>query len=413
MREKSYMLAVPGKNEPQSRMELLRRLKSAPDFRVISADAEGAEESVALTIEYTGERYRAMLYPAEFEMPQLYCCQHLFPDVDIEAMEEAREGLAVELTFREDALASYHLQLKLIHAALPDAIAVIDDSSEKILSGHWVTLAAVSSVPPAPRYIYTAQAISGDEPIVWLHTHGLNRCGLPELEVLNSTKDTYNSHYNILETMANRLLDLDEELEPGEPLYLARLTDTVALMTTLVPWKEALEMYDDTMLGGIEDRSEGHNGNTCAIFTYRSKKDYEEGKYSPLSIYDEILGNNPIYWISTPETERMKALAAERVHYMLRALDNKENHILIKIGLTIDEEYQEENNTKEHIWFELLKAEDGKLTAKLTQEPYYISGMHQDDKGTYTLDDLTDWIIFTPERRITPDDVYIMDLGEA
>jgi len=36
--------------------------------------------------------------------------------------------------------------------------------------------------------------------------------------------------------------------------------------------------------------------------------------------------------------------------------------------------------------------------------------MHQDDIGTYTYDDLTDWIIFTPERRITPDDVYIMDL---
>lgn len=95
---------------------------------------------------------------------------------------------------------------------------------------------------------------------------------------------------------------------------------------------------------------------------------------------------------------------------MLRAMEVKENHILVKVGLTIDEEYQEDNNTKEHIWFELLEAQDGKFTAKLTQEPYYVSGMHQDDIGTYTYDDLTDWIIFTPERRITPDDVYIMDL---
>ena len=106
----------------------------------------------------------------------------------------------------------------------------------------------------------------------------------------------------------------------------------------------------------------------------------------------------------------MKALAVERVSYMLRAMEVKENHILVKVGLTIDEEYQEDNNTKEHIWFELLEAQDGKFTAKLAQEPYYVSGMHQDDIGTYTYDDLTDWIIFTPERRITPDDVYIMDL---
>ena len=96
----------------------------------------------------------------------------------------------------------------------------------------------------------------------------------------------------------------------------------------------------------------------------------------------------------------------------MRALPDNENPILIKIGLTIDKEYQEDNNTKEHIWFELLEAKDGTLTGKLTQEPYYVSGMHQDDIGTYTLEDLTDWIIFTPKRRITPDDVYIMDLEE-
>lgn len=70
-----------------------------------------------------------------------------------------------------------------------------------------------------------------------------------------------------------------------------------------------MELYDDDMLGGKGDRAEGHNGNTSVIFTYPSKADYEEGNYSPLSHYDEILGNNPIYWISTPETERMKALA--------------------------------------------------------------------------------------------------------
>lgn len=409
MKEKSYMLALPGEQEPEGRMEVLRRLKNAPDFKVVTAVTED-EGSLEITVEYKGNRYRALLYPTGFELPEFYRCQHLFPDVDIEVMERAESGLAVEMMFGEDALDSYHLQLKLIHAVLPDAVAVLDDSSEKILSGHWVALAAVSSVPPAPRYIYTAQAVSGEEEIVWLHTHGLNRCGISELEVLNSTKDTYNSHYNVLETMANRLLELEEPLEPEEPLYLARLTDRAALVTTLVPWKEAVELYDADMLGGKGDRAEGHNGNTSVIFTYPSKADYEEGNYSPLSHYDEILGNNPIYWISTPETERMKALAVERVSYMLRAMEVKENHILVKVGLTIDEEYQEDNNTKEHIWFELLEAQDGKFTAKLTQEPYYVSGMHQDDIGTYTYDDLTDWIIFTPERRITPDDVYIMDL---
>ena len=33
MKEKSYMLAIPGRQEPEGRMEALRRLKNAPDFR--------------------------------------------------------------------------------------------------------------------------------------------------------------------------------------------------------------------------------------------------------------------------------------------------------------------------------------------------------------------------------------------
>ena len=144
MKEKSYMLALPGEQEPEGRMEVLRRLKNAPDFKVVTADTED-EGSLEITVEYKGNRYRALLYPTGFELPEFYRCQHLFPDVDIEVMERAESGLAVEMMFGEDALDSYHLQLKLIHAVLPDAVAVLDDSSEKILSGHWVAL-----IPPAP-----------------------------------------------------------------------------------------------------------------------------------------------------------------------------------------------------------------------------------------------------------------------
>lgn len=90
MKEKSYMLALPGEQEPEGRMEVLRRLKNAPDFKVVTADTED-EGSLELTVEYKGNRYRALLYPTGFELPEFYRCQHLFPDVDIEVMEGGRE----------------------------------------------------------------------------------------------------------------------------------------------------------------------------------------------------------------------------------------------------------------------------------------------------------------------------------
>ena len=107
----------------------------------------------------------------------------------------------------------------------------------------------------------------------------------------------------------------------------------------------------------------------------------------------------------------MKALAYERISYMLKAAQNSENKILIKIGLDIDEEFREEQNDFEHIWFELKSATDTDVTCELTQEPYYVKDMHVGSIGTYTFDRITDWLIFTKERRLTADDVYLMELG--
>ena len=239
-RSLSQMLAVSASPDTQYDPEaLLRRAESAAAFQLLSSHSE--DDLLCLELSSGGEVFHAEICPVEFQLPELYRCQHLFPDVDAEAIERARIGLSVEMEFGADPLASYHLQLRLICSLVPELLAVIDDSSEKILSGRWVTLAARSQVAPAPRYLYTAQAVSGDEDCVWLHTHGLNRCGCPELEVLNSTKETYQTHYNVLETLANRLLDEEELPGCGEPYFLAYVTQDIPLVVTLIPWEEAVE----------------------------------------------------------------------------------------------------------------------------------------------------------------------------
>lgn len=238
-RNLSQMLAVSASPDTQYDPEaLLRRAESAAAFQLLSSHSE--DDLLCLEISSGGEVFHAEICPVEFQLPELYRCQHLFPDVDAEAIERAQIGLSVDMEFGADPLTSYHLQLKLICSLVPELLAVIDDSSEKILSGRWVTLAARSQVAPAPRYLYTAQAVSGDEDCVWLHTHGLNRCGCPELEVLNSTKETYQTHYNVLETLANRLLDEEELPGCGEPYFLAYVTQDIPLVVTLIPWEEAV-----------------------------------------------------------------------------------------------------------------------------------------------------------------------------
>ena len=51
-----------------------------------------------------------------------------------------------------------------------------------------------------------------------------------------------------------------------------------------------------------------------------------------------------------------------------------------------------------------------KIVAVLTQEPYYVSGFKEGDTGTFPFSEITDWLIFTKERRVTPDDAYLLEL---
>ena len=407
MKEKSYMMAIPQEEKDLYDMKgIMGRLSNSSEMELISHDFG---ESLELVLKIGGEQYQVEMYPMDVKISPMFRIQHLFPDVDMEAVENAKTGLCVVMEFGEDALMSYHAQLRIIHTVLPDVLAVTDISSEKILSGKWVRLAAESKVPPAPRYIYTVQAVSGEEDCVWLHSHGLNRCGLPEIEILASTKDTYENHYNIMETMANRLMERKEPLPLGEPFFVARVTERLPLVATLVDWKEAVSHYPDDMLGGRNDREESHNENTCGLFVYLSQEDAEKHQYVPVSVFDDLLKGNPIYMISLEETERMKKLAAERLPYMLRAAQDKENKILVKIGLDIDEEFREAQNNWEHIWFELLEASENNLRCRLTQEPYYVKGMHEGSEGTYSFDRITDWLIYTKKRRLTADDVYLLE----
>ncbi len=101
----------------------------------------------------------------------------------------------------------------------------------------------------------------------------------------------------------------------------------------------------------------------------------------------------------------MKDLAIERFHFVKEQFKNKENKILIKIGMVTNE--NDENNL-EHIWFELIEFNDDKFKAKLSQEPYNVANVHEGDEMWFTINDITDWIIYTKDYKITPEDAYVI-----
>ena len=77
---------------------------------------------------------------------------------------------------------------------------------------------------------------------------------------------------------------------------------------------------------------------------------------------------------------------------------------MIKIGLPLEEE-----GKFEHIWFELLEIKGKKFKAKLTQEPYNFENIHTGYIDWYTIDDVTDWIIYTESFAVNPGNAYLLE----
>lgn len=405
--EQSYMQVIPRDSTKDFMSEILDRVSNTKEFKIQEKRPLTSQEPGNIKFIYKNEEYEIGFYPNRFSVPEYYLNNSvLFSDDEKQEIRNAQVALTIFMKFNKDAKKSYHVQLKMAVAMIPDLIGIIDESAEKILPKKWIKMAAESKIVPNPKDLYTIQAVSDKNGEIWLHTHGLCRCGITELEILQSDKENYQNHYNLINTYAMYLIDKKEEIEPRETgSYIGVLVNQQPVVVTCRSWVDGLNEYKNLDLGSIKDRKEGHNSKTSIIFIYKSEEDEKNGVLSKVSIYDKLWGDNPIFFISNEETKRMKDLAMERFGYVRRFLRYKENKAIIKIGLPVDDK-----GNCEHIWFELLEFEGEKFKAKLTQEPYNVPNMHEGDEAWFTVEDVTDWIVYTPKMAITPENVYIMEL---
>ena len=201
------------------------------------------------------------------------------------------------------------------------------------------------------------------------------------------------------------VLDKKPPVDPRtESAYIGELINGYPVVVTCRSWTEGIQEYKKLHLGGEKDREMGHNSMTSVVFLYKSEEDEKQGKLSKVSDYDNLWGDNPLFFFSDEETFRMKDLAIERFNYVLENYSKEGNTVLLKIGLPL-----KEKGKFEHIWFELLEIKGKKFKAKLTQEPYNVDNIHEGDEAWYTVEDITDWIIYTPEFAANPDNVYLLE----
>lgn len=419
--EFSYMLALTPENYTLTE-EIFANIKAIDGIEIKEKIMPSEDLPGKLVISYDGMDFEVGFYIGDFYTEEMYQWQlQYFTEEEKEQILKVKNALNVYMKFEGNPKKYYHLQLKLVYAMIPEMIALCDESAERMLNKKWVELSVKSNVLPAPISLYTVQAVY-DENEVWLHTHGLCRCNLHEIEFLGSNKDDSGTHYDLISNYACRLLDENNPVEDDdgneigeETIHIGVFYNGEPIVATSKKWINALKYYPKDILGGIEDRKDSHNSKTNILFLYGSEEDFNKKRLRKPSEFTEKLENNPIFYLSNEETARMSSLARERFSYVERMLKEKQNGkdigIIIKLGLeTIDEEGNLDSENREHIWFEALSMEGDSFKARLTQEPYNIPNLHEGDEEIYSIDYVSDWKIHTEKGIITPETVYLLDL---
>ncbi len=406
--EKSYFMLIPGNGIPETN-EISERVSGVEGINVLKNNFDEKSGVFFIDVKYDNEEFQLGFYPGGFSLPEVYLNSFFhFSDDEIEKIKSASTSLTFFMEFGKDIKKSYHLQLKISAAVMPDMLVLVDESAERLLPAKWAVLAAQSKVTPGPNDIYNVHAVIDDGGEVWLHTHGLCRCGLTELEILQSSKENYNNHYNLISTLACYIIDKNGSFDPRkESAFIGILTNRNPVVAICKSWTEAIGEYKKLKMGGAADRADAHNTRTSPIFLYKTEADEKRKKISKVTDYDKLWGENPIFFFSNEETARMKALAMERFDYLKKAMEDKENKALVKIGLLVDGG-NDDNYDYEHIWFELLEFDGDRFKGKLTQEPYNIKDLHTGDERWFTVENVTDWQLYTPKCTVNPGNVYLL-----
>jgi hypothetical protein len=273
-------------------------------------------------------------------------------------------------------------------------------------------MTAESDVAPSPNCMFIAHIVNDTEKSdsVWLHTHGLNRCGTIELEILGANMGNWRNLGNALNEIAYRLIGDNKFIDEKEPITVGVFADNKDIVVTWQRSEWALRDFPKGILGGVDDRNDEHSINMGVVYVYASEKDAMNGKLTSILKYAEKLTENTVYYKTTAETQRMRALALERVEYMKKiSASLKDCTVLIKIGLTPDPEYGFDDDQYEYIWFEADEMGEDTFKATLTQDAYYVEGMTEGVQREFLYSEIVDWRVFNDEETFTPDDVYLFD----
>lgn len=319
-------------------------------------------------------------------------------------------------------LESYRDLVRFIAEPFDDVPGILD-----VNTTGWIRKRAITeqflpedNIPPV-EVLWIVHAVSADPAHsprggVWLHTHGLWRCGRPELEMLEVDPDYGSDAGNLINEIAERILD-EPPPEPGEPFHLGE-----NLAVTLQPWQEVAPYVSRGAPGGMPDREEDengvHTGLRAVICDEKQKGTFKKVWTWPRTAIDRLNRDQAVIWKSARATQRIATQARYTFGELATAFtklrphlpantDNVRAMVLVKAAFPyqIDDS---DDETAEHMWLEVLGFEGETVEGRLLNEPMFINDLAANDTLTIERSRLSDWMVQTQAGSFGPSNVAAM-----
>lgn len=296
-----------------------------------------------------------------------------------------------------DTIQAFGLFMQIAYAAVPDALAVIDLQADAIRLNGWLRDVASPGIPFPISAMYRIHAVTDGEQ-VWMHTHGLQRAGLPEIEVLAGNEDQARNLRALLRTVVNRALvhklpSMGETIAYGQQLECA-----------LVPWRYVHTNIRPT-IGGLSDRDVDHPEDSLTLVTWQPTSE-TTGEWQSIAKTTPLLTGNPVFFLTDYETERLEALARLRWRTFAYLADQYAQtqrwSFLAKFSYGGDVP----GTSREHLWFEVHAADLEGADATLLNVPFQDTlQLSEGQRGYHNIERLTDFRVNGPYGTAAPDSI--------
>lgn len=321
-------------------------------------------------------------------------------ELDDSAARQCRWIVGAETVLdAQDPLGDFARMIRWLAGSVADLPALLDANS-----GRWHLRDALQEglladdLPPLPEALWIVHAVGNADGSTWMHTHGLARCGRPELEMLEVPQRYATTACELLSAIAGRLLE-ETPPPPGEPYEIGG-----DLAVTFRRWQEVAPLIAAGVPGGMADRGPedhaAHRGVRAVVCPASAQGAGQDLRLWPQDALEAVAeGGIPLY-LSRQATEHAAAQARvtwprlqEAFASLAGGAGEPPVRFLIKAGHVLP---GEPDAPREHIWFEVKRFEGDRARGALLNTPVVIGSIKRGESVWIDRETVSDWSVRTP-----------------